>query len=337
MKRLPMKNPNTLSIYSDLIARASVNTLPGWAIKKISNCVLKDANVKLVFDDSLMNECQIYYGDLITASKVLSMPKLEWIHFASTGINRALIAEVVNSNIVVTNTPYAFTDSLVHLCMSYMFALSQGLYAINALHREGNLSRETFEPFANSLTTLKSQSCLIVGCGRIGMVLAEQLNSFGMNISAIKRGSHYSKIPTILNKVYNLGELTKIAGQFRFIVNLLPLTASTKKVFNKEVFESMSSDSFFINVGRGKTVDEDSLVYALKNNHIAAAALDVFEEEPLCSSSELYNIDNLLITPHIGNLNGSHWESSINLFLKNLVNFSEDRELDYVVDLDKGY
>ena len=307
----------TILIYSDLKQRTLVNTLPDWAIKKINSHTIKGNKTKLVFDECNMNKCQIYYGDLITGPKVSKMTELEWIHFASTGINRVLIPEVVNSNIIVTHTPYAFTDSLVHLTMTYIFALSQGLYAINSLHRAGNLSRETFEAYANSLTTLKSQSCLIVGCGRVGIALAKQLNELGMSICAIKKHAPLPmEIPSFIRRVYELRDLTKIAGKFRFIINLLPLTSSTKSIFNREVFERMLPNAYFINVGRGQTVDQDSLIHALKNKHISAAALDVFEEEPLCASSELYDIDNLMITPHIGNINGDHWQSSIELFLK---------------------
>jgi phosphoglycerate dehydrogenase-like enzyme len=99
----------------------------------------------------------------------------------------------------------------------------------------------------------------------------------------------------------------------------------------------MKPDSYFINLGRGKTVVEDDLIQILKDKVIAGAGLDVFDVEPLPKESELWNLDNVLMTPHIANIDKNYWKNQIELFIDNLQRFKNNKKLKNLMNLERGY
>ena len=121
------------------------------------------------------------------------------------------------------------------------------------------------------------------------------------------------------------------------MINLLPLTPQTDGVFDYETFECMKSDSYFLNLGRGQSVIEGDLIDALNHNIIAGAGLDVFRIEPLPKDSELWNFENVLLTPHIANLDKNYWKNEIALFIDNLKRFFNNSDLRNVINLERGY
>jgi phosphoglycerate dehydrogenase-like enzyme len=124
-------------------------------------------------------------------------------------------------------------------------------------------------------------------------------------------------------------------GDADFVVMSLPLTPQTKGIFGKNEFAMMKKSAYFINVSRGPLVQEKALVDALKNEKIAGAILDVFSEEPLPKTHELWELDNVIITPHISG--PSIPEDIVKVFLDNLKRFEQNKELVGVVDRHKGY
>ena len=179
------------------------------------------------------------------------------------------------------------------------------------------------------------EKILIVGYGRIGRKLGSVLSLLGMKVYAIKTTNKIND--NFLEDVFLLDQLEDAVKNKSFIVNLLPLTQKTFEVFDKSIFKAMNKKSYFINVGRGKTVDENSLIEALHNKEIAGAALDVFYNEPLSLKSELLSFENVLITPHVGNINKNYWEYETDLFIKNLKHYVKGENLHSTLDIIKGY
>jgi len=99
----------------------------------------------------------------------------------------------------------------------------------------------------------------------------------------------------------------------------------------------MKNNSYFINVGRGQTVVEEDLIYVLKNNLIAGAGLDVFEKEPLSNDSELWKLDNVILTPHIAGLSKSYWDKQYKLFKDNFNRYKNSKEMLNIINLKRGY
>jgi phosphoglycerate dehydrogenase-like enzyme len=179
-------------------------------------------------------------------------------------------------------------------------------------------------------------SCLIVGYGDIGTRVGELCNSLGMEVNIVKSNLDIN-FPSYIKNKYTLKNLKKAVKNNDFIINLLPLTKFTYNIFNREIFSLMKNNSCFINVGRGKSVNEKDLINALKRNPSMTAALDVFDKEPLPLNSPLWEMKNVLITPHIANLTQNYWDTQIELFIFNMGNYSNNVPLKNVIDLNKEY
>ena len=147
------------------------------------------------------------------------------------------------------------------------------------------------------------QSCLIVGAGNIGGKLAKICKSLDMRVKGIRTTSDDNN--------FTLEQMPQIISDFDFVINILPHSKETDKIFDKFIFSKMKKSSFFINVGRGKTVVEKDLIQALKHKTIAGAGLDVFENEPLSKNSELRRLQNVIVTPHIAGYTKKYWKLQI--------------------------
>ena len=164
----------------------------------------------------------------------------------------------------------------------------------------------------------------IVGFGGIGKEIARLAKAFRMNVLATKR----TKVSfEHLDHLFKPSDLDKMLSKCDFVINCLPVTEETKKIFSLKQFNVMKSSAMFINVGRGETVSEDDLFSALTTGEIQCAALDTTDPEPLERESPLWELDNCFITPHDSAWGPRTPERAVDLFLKNLARFEQNRRL----------
>ena len=178
---------------------------------------------------------------------------------------------------------------------------------------------------------------LIVGYGDIGYETAKRLKAFDCQIIAVKRRKQES-LPYV-DQIYTIDELDDILPLADYVILALPQNQSTIHLFNKEKLLLMKKDAMLINVGRGSAIVTEDLIDVLKQDHLYGAALDVVEQEPLPPTSPLWDMDNVLITPHSSG--GFVWPSVhhfyIQLIIKNLHHFNNHESLDNEVDFMTGY
>jgi len=164
----------------------------------------------------------------------------------------------------------------------------------------------------------------IVGFGGIGKEIARLAKAFRMNVLATKR----TKVSfEHLDHLFKPSDLDKMLSKCDFVINCLPVTEETKKIFSLKQFKVMKSSAMFINVGRGETVSEDDLFSALTTGEIQCAALDTTDPEPLERESPLWGLDNCFITPHDSAWGPRAPERAVDLFLKNLSRFEQNKRL----------
>jgi phosphoglycerate dehydrogenase-like enzyme len=255
--------------------------------------------------DKVLNKIQIYFGDRISLDIIENMPNLKWIHLTSIGYDKLL--GLKRKDLIVTNSRDTMDNGVLATAIGFMFALSRGL---NYCLKSESIDRYEFNQYFDKVQDVIGQSCLIVGMGNIGTKLAKICESLQMRVCGIRQTEYHG--------VRTLKELPDIVSDYDFVVNLLPYTKQTHGVFDSNIFNRMKETSFFINVGRGKTVVEDDLIEALKYNKIAGAGLDVFESEPLPKNSLLRKLKNTIITPHIGGFSNQYWNRQRKLFSENL-------------------
>ena len=299
-----------MKIGCDLIRDLKMYKLPLEKFRQFNDrLVFIDPN-KLP-SDNILNDIEIYIGDRITTDMVKYMPNLKWIHLTCVGVDKLLGLD--RNDIIITNSKGIMDKSVISTILAFMFSLSRG---INYCLKE-NLDRYKFDRYFDNIQAIDNQTCLIVGMGNIGNKLKSILELLNINVVGIKSD--------------NADDLIHLIKDADFVINLLPLTNKTKDIFNKKIFEYMQKSSYFINVGRGQTVVEEDLIYALKHNIIAGAALDVFEHEPLSLDSDLWNLKNVILTPHVAGLSKDYWDKEYELFLENYKRYQNSKEmLNYV-------
>jgi phosphoglycerate dehydrogenase-like enzyme len=177
---------------------------------------------------------------------------------------------------------------------------------------------------------------MIVGTGNIGKRLAEIAKVMGVDTYGVNSTGHPVDS---FKECYSLNNWTEELPKMDIVVNILPLTSETTGLYDASVFAQIHPSAIFVNVGRGKSMNETDLIIALQTKQISFAALDVFNAEPLPEDSPLWDLENVLITPHIsGVISGFKDKLLNNYFLPNLESFIKDQSVVLnQVDLDKGY
>ncbi|WP_353989543.1 NAD(P)-dependent oxidoreductase [Pediococcus argentinicus] len=176
---------------------------------------------------------------------------------------------------------------------------------------------------------------LIYGTGHIGSAISQMLQRFGVKTVGVHR--HSNRVDTFDETIKTENAHMKLS-QVDFVINTLPLTKETTHMFNADFFEQMNTDGIFINVGRGGSVDTDGLYQALEQHQIKGAALDVVEEEPLPTDSKLWELSNLIITPHVSGTVPHLRREMFKIFYPNLKSFVDNQTLTInQVDLENGY
>lgn len=254
---------------------------------------------------------------------------LKWVQSISAGVDYLPLQDFKKQNILLTNAKGIHKEAISEHVLTTILMRLRGFNEAAVGQRHKKWQQTIF------YGKLEEQKILIVGTGQIGQELAGTLNILGNHPTGINTSGHSAQNFT---NTHAISELKTIAQQFDFIVNILPLTAETYHLYDTEFFNLLRPSATFINVGRGASVDTPALVKALQEQKIAYAALDVFEEEPLASNSPLWELDNILITPHIAGMVPHFQQKFMRIFLKNLDSFVKTQAVSQnQVDLTKGY
>ena len=257
----------------------------------------------------------------LTKDIISLFPTIKWFHSFAAGIEKLFTIDnlINNDNIIISNSKGAYSDSLGEIGIVSMMYFSYHIYP----YVECQLKKE-WTPMVNS--TLSNKKLLIIGYGNNGVCLAKKAKiAFDMKINAVKRrisdnflGKEY------LENIYTFDNLPdKVINEADFIYATLPETKETVNIFDKKFFNKMNKNAVFINVGRGNAVVEDDIIYALENDIIKGAVLDVTPEEPLKKESKLYNIspNKLFLTNHTLCYNTETVNMAFDFFYNNLESY----------------
>lgn len=257
-------------------------------------------------------------------------PYLKWVQSLSVGLDALLTEEIKKNDIVITNTKGCTSVPIAEHTIAMMTSLARGIsYMIrNQLNR-----RWTSTP----ITDLSGATVAIIGYGEIGKQIAKRAKALDMFVIGCKKRPSIHATDDPADKIVGLDQLDSVMAEADFLILALPSTPETYHLINKEKLESMKKTSFLINIGRGNTIVEEELINHLKEKKIAGAALDVFETEPLPPQHPIWQLENLIISPHNAYFSPNTLERYMDLFLENIERFKEGKELLNVVDKELGY
>jgi phosphoglycerate dehydrogenase-like enzyme len=289
---------------------------------------------------------------LYTARKLpnpAQAPRLRWIQFHSAGLDGVMDEPIVKAeDVEVTSASGIHASHMAEFCIAMILAFEFKLPKMLDLQAKAEWPQERANMFQPR--GLRGQTLGIAGYGSIGRELARIADHMGMTVLATKRNlmqltdeNEYNESglgdPTadIPARIYPNEALASMVSLCDYVVITLPLTPKTRHMVNEQVLKSMKPSAVLINVGRGGVIDEAALISALAAKTIAGAGLDVFEEEPLPGTSPLWNLDNLIISPHVSGNSARYYEKAAALFAENLQRYIENRPLLNRLDRQRGY
>lgn len=253
---------------------------------------------------------------------------LKFIFVVSAGVEKLPFQYLQQRKILVANTSGVSDAAMSDYVIGAML-----MYSSKFLECYKYKQQNYWKPYLMS-EGLQGKQLLVVGAGRIGKAVAAKAKAFQMNVIGIKNQVVEDPLFDVVDTLENLDRYLATAD---YIACILPLTRETIHLFTQEKFTKMKKSAVFINISRGKLVDEQGLIRSLKANCIKGAVLDVFEEEPLSLDSELWSLENVTITPHSSGRIEDFLKYSMGVFEKNIMAFRNGIKLPSQVDLDKGY
>ncbi|MBN9387276.1 MAG: D-glycerate dehydrogenase [Chloroflexi bacterium] len=233
--------------------------------------------------------------DTIDAEVLASCPNLKVISNMAVGYNNIDVAEATRRGILVTNTPGVLTDTTADLTWALLLAVARRIGEGERLVRAGEW--HGWGPLQLLGGEVNGKTLGIIGMGRIGQAVARRALGFNMKVIYHNRSGLDPALESEL-KATRVG-LDELIAKSDFVSLHAPYTKETHHLINAEKLARMQPTSYLINTARGPLVDEAALVAALKNNRIAGAALDVYEEEPVLYPG-LRELDNAVLAPHLG-------------------------------------
>ncbi len=257
--------------------------------------------------------------------------RLKWVHFAMAGVDDALHPALVESPVLVTSSVGVHAAPAAEHAFAMILAFARGLVPAFANQFQRRWARRGV---VYGIQELQGLTLGVVGLGRIGRAVASLGKAFGMHVVGVKR--HGGAVDDV-EEVFTPDGLAKVLSRADYLVLCVPLTAETRGLIGVDEFRLMKESAYLINVGRGPLVREDTLLEALRRRWIAGAGLDVFETEPLPPDHPLYNLDNVIISPHVAGVTPYYWERMAKLFVENFNRFLAGEELEKKVDKERGY
>ncbi len=257
-------------------------------------------------------------------------PAVKWIHSKSAGVEGLLGENLKRSPIVLTNAQGVFADSLAEFAITGMLYFAKFLPRMNA-----NKEAKRWEYF--EVNCLKGATLGILGYGGIGQQIAKRALAFGMKVISFRtKVKDEGEIQDGVT-VYPVVKFDDLVGEFDYLSLSLPATPETLGFLSAERIRKLKQGTVLVNVGRGTTVDEEAMISALREDHIFGAALDVFAVEPLPETSPLWQLDNVLLSPHTADRTATWLDESMEMFVENAKLFSLGQPLKNIVDKTRGY
>lgn len=241
--------------------------------------------------------------------------RLKWIHALGTGLDNIVDSRKLGADVVVTSTRGIHGAPMSEMAFLLMLALSRNF--ARSVHSQAAARWDRWPA-----TLLNDKTVGILGVGLIAEALAPRCKAFGMTVVGISR---VEREVAGIDRFCRRDELEQVAGEFDYLIVLVPYEPDTDCLVGARVFAAMKPTAYLINIARGGVVDEDALAAALEAGEIAGAGLDTFVEEPLPPDDPFWAMDNVIVTPHLGGFNDVYVDQALPQFETNLRAFLDGR------------
>ncbi|MBE1537421.1 D-2-hydroxyacid dehydrogenase [Actinomadura algeriensis] len=251
-----------------------------------------------------------------------------WVHIASAGVDKLMFPGLTGSDTVLTNSRGVFDEPIAEYVLGLVLSFAKDLHGTVRLQGERRWRHRETE-------RITGKRALVVGTGPIGRAIARGFAAAGLRVSGAGRTARTGDPD--FGTVHATAGLAAALAEADYVVLAAPLTEQTRGMIDAAALARMRPSARLINVGRGPLVVQDDLVAALRDGRIAGAALDVFEEEPLPEKSPLWELPNVIVSPHMSGDTVGWRDELVELFVDNFDRFATGRPLRNIVDKRLGY
>lgn len=317
--------------------------LPGdWDVAAIRAPVSGEGDGGGVTGEALtaVRGAEVYMGmgvprEIFLAATTGAEARLRWAHTGSAGVGAALYPEMLASDVVLTNSAGVMGAPIAETVIAMALYFARGLDLAAASGRERRWLKEAIYEPTSPVRELGGATMGIVGYGGVGREVGERARALGMRVLATKRTP--AAAPAGVELVPGDAGLRRLLAESDFVALTVPGTPATKALIGREQLGLMKPEAVLINVARGSIVDEAALIEALQEGRLRGAGLDVFAKEPLPPGSPLWEMPNVLVTPHVSAVSPRYWQRETELIVENLGRYLAGRPLLNVVDKARGY
>jgi phosphoglycerate dehydrogenase-like enzyme len=282
----------------------------------------------------LIPEADVMFSSEIDRQQFALASRLKWIHSPAAGVGGMLFPEMVASPVVITNSRGVSAATMAEHTLAVTLALFRNLPLAVVRQREHVWAQDEISTQGNRM--IAGAHVLVVGLGAIGAAIATRMAGLGARVSGIRRRDGGPSVEGV-STIAATDQLSTMLSHADIVVVSAPHTSETQKLIGTAELAAMKPGAVLVNVSRGRLVDEAALTSALQQGRLAGAALDVFEHEPLAEDSPLWDLPNVLITPHTSGFRPDHWDVMTELFAENLRRYDSGQPLLNIVDKQAGY
>jgi phosphoglycerate dehydrogenase-like enzyme len=352
----------------DMNDRRPVWAMPGWVPERIRETLPAGWDLVVVGEVTdgsgdgwarvtpaaleAVGEAEIYFGYGIPAELLRAGPGLRWVHTGAAGVGSSLTPEMRASEVVFTNSAGIHAVPIAETVLGMILYFNRGFDLAVTNQARRLWTTEPYYTAGSPVRELSETTVGLVGFGGIGREIARRVAGLGARVLATKRtpGADGEVELTAPNGGGSLEArvlvghgvqgLERILRESDVVVLCAPDTPETRGLLDAAALARMKGGALLVNVGRGKLVDQDALVAALKSGRLRGAGLDVFAHEPLPTEDPLWTLPNVLVTPHVSAVTRRFWEREAGLIVRNLERYvagAPTGEWENVVDKETGY
>ncbi len=293
-------------------------------------------------------DCDIMVTFRVPNELARRAPGLKWIHLMSAGVEHALHAGVFDKpDILLTNSSGIHGTTIGEYILASMLAYAHQIHI--PLRAQTRHEWVPQRHFMKTVFDLRGKTVGIVGYGSIGRETGRLAQGFGMEVYALKRDPHDHTDPgwcapsvgdpegRIPKRWFGPDQRLELVALSDFIVVTLPLTPETRHFLGAAEFAVTKPAAYVVNVGRGEVIDQDAMIEALQSGRLGGAGLDVTTPEPLDAGSALWDIENVLLTPHVSGARQGYNDAACEVFVENLRRFTSGRKMVNLIERSRGY